>query len=41
MCVGIMIGGALVAALNDLAFNPQGYFWIFFNDITTTGECSV
>lgn len=35
MSVGLMIGGALVAALGDLSFNLIGYVVIFFNDLFT------
>lgn len=33
--VGLMLGGALVAALGDLSFNLLGYIVIFFNDLFT------
>mmetsp|Transcript_13755 Transcript_13755/g.31545 ORF Transcript_13755/g.31545 Transcript_13755/m.31545 type:complete len:365 (+) Transcript_13755:36-1130(+) len=33
--VGLMLGGALVAALGDLSFNLFGYIVIFFNDVFT------
>lgn len=33
--VGLMLGGALVAALGDLSFNTLGYIVIFFNDLFT------
>ena len=33
--VGLMLAGALVAALGDLSFNMVGYIVIFFNDLFT------
>ncbi len=33
--VGLMLAGALVAALGDLSFNLVGYVVIFFNDVFT------
>lgn len=33
--VGLMLAGALVAALGDLSFNMIGYIVIFFNDLFT------
>mmetsp|Transcript_28575 Transcript_28575/g.51651 ORF Transcript_28575/g.51651 Transcript_28575/m.51651 type:complete len:359 (+) Transcript_28575:93-1169(+) len=35
LSVGLMLGGALVAALGDLSFNLMGYIVIFFNDLFT------
>lgn len=35
LSVGLMLGGALVAALGDLSFNALGYIVIFFNDLFT------
>lgn len=35
LSVGLMLGGALVAALGDLSFNVVGYVVIFFNDLFT------
>lgn len=35
LSVGLMLGGALVAALGDLSFNLTGYIVIFFNDLFT------
>jgi len=35
LSVGLMIGGAFVAALGDLSFNALGYIVIFFNDLFT------
>merc|ERR1719401_58473 len=35
LSVGLMLGGALVAALGDLSFNLAGYVVIFFNDLFT------
>jgi len=35
LSVGLMLGGALVAALGDLSFNLIGYIVIFFNDLFT------
>ncbi|KAL7548767.1 hypothetical protein ACHAWF_012026 [Thalassiosira exigua] len=35
LSVGLMLGGALVAALGDLSFNLVGYVVIFFNDLFT------
>ncbi|KAL9184149.1 hypothetical protein ACHAXT_002235 [Thalassiosira profunda] len=35
LSVGLMLGGALVAALGDLSFNLVGYIVIFFNDLFT------
>jgi len=35
LSVGLMLGGALVAALGDLSFNLFGYVVIFFNDMFT------
>ena len=33
LSVGLMLAGALVAALGDLSFNMIGYIVIFFNDL--------
>jgi solute carrier family 35 protein len=35
LSVGLMLSGALVAALGDLSFNMIGYIVIFFNDLFT------
>lgn len=35
LSVGLMLGGAAVAALGDLSFNLIGYIVIFFNDLFT------
>mmetsp|Transcript_9225 Transcript_9225/g.22534 ORF Transcript_9225/g.22534 Transcript_9225/m.22534 type:complete len:367 (-) Transcript_9225:43-1143(-) len=35
LSVGLMLGGALVAATGDLSFNLVGYVVIFFNDLFT------
>jgi solute carrier family 35 len=35
MSVGLMLAGALVAALGDISFNMMGYIVIFFNDLFT------
>ncbi|KAL3804625.1 hypothetical protein ACHAW5_011200 [Stephanodiscus triporus] len=35
LSVGLMLGGAFVAALGDLSFNTLGYIVIFFNDLFT------
>ena len=35
LSVGLMLAGALVAALGDLSFNMIGYIVIFFNDLFT------
>jgi len=35
LSVGLMLGGAFVAALGDLSFNMKGYIVIFFNDLFT------
>ena len=35
LSVGLMLGGAFVAALGDLSFNALGYVVIFFNDLFT------
>ena len=35
LSVGLMLAGALVAALGDLSFNMMGYIVIFFNDLFT------
>lgn len=34
--VGVMIGGALVAAATDLTFNPMGYAAVLCNDLLTS-----
>ena len=34
--MGIMIGGAMVAAATDLTFNPSGYLAVLFNDLLTS-----
>jgi solute carrier family 35 protein len=34
--MGIMIGGALVAAATDLTFNPSGYSAVLLNDLLTS-----
>jgi solute carrier family 35 protein len=33
--VGFMVGGAMIAAMFDLTFNPLGYFYILLNDLFT------
>lgn len=35
LSVGLMLSGAMVAALGDLSFNMIGYVVIFFNDLFT------
>ena len=34
--MGIMIGGALIAAATDLSFNPRGYAAVLANDLLTS-----
>jgi hypothetical protein len=34
--MGIMIGGALIAAATDLSFNPAGYGAVLLNDVLTS-----
>lgn len=34
--MGIMIGGALVAAVTDLSYNPMGYLAVLCNDVLTS-----
>ena len=36
--VYLMISGALVAALNDLAFTTEGYVYVLLNDFFTAGN---
>mmetsp|Transcript_13814 Transcript_13814/g.16456 ORF Transcript_13814/g.16456 Transcript_13814/m.16456 type:complete len:367 (+) Transcript_13814:18-1118(+) len=33
--VGMMLGGAMVAAASDLSFDPQGYAFVLVNDVCT------
>lgn len=35
LSVALMVGGAIIAALFDLTFNPWGYFYILLNDVFT------
>ena len=38
LSVYLMISGALVAALNDLAFTTEGYVYVLLNDFFTAGN---
>ena len=37
LAVFFMIFGAILAAVNDLAFNLQGYIYVLLNDVCTAG----
>ena len=37
LAVFLMIFGAVIAAVNDLAFNLQGYVFVLLNDVCTAG----
>ncbi|CAH8636432.1 unnamed protein product [Heterobilharzia americana] len=38
LSVVIMVTGAVIAAVGDIAFDPVGYTYIFINNISTTGK---
>ena len=38
LCVVLMIGGSIIAALSDLAFDAVAYMIVFFNNICTAGN---
>ncbi|VDQ07925.1 unnamed protein product [Trichobilharzia regenti] len=38
LSVVIMVAGAAVAAIGDIAFDPVGYTYILVNNISTTGK---